>query len=274
MPVVLITGCSSGFGEAMALAFMDKGFQVLATMRKPSQAPASLKALAEQSPADFVLGALDIGDPASRKQAVDLAIERFGRIDLLINNAGISARGSCEDVPEDLWRAMFETNLFGPMELIRLVLPIMRAQGGGRIINVTSVAAAMKTPFLAPYCASKHALDAATAALDTEVRSFGVRAVCLMPGPFKTALPQNSLDRVPSEPYAKTGASFNAAFDNLEAHAAEDFAPVIEAALTAATAADPALRYVVGAEKLAILPPILQAWAPLQGLGMHLTGQS
>jgi NAD(P)-dependent dehydrogenase (short-subunit alcohol dehydrogenase family) len=274
MPVALITGCSSGFGEAIALAFAGRGYQVIATMRKPQSAPSSLKALAAEKPTDAILAALDVTDPALRQQTIDLALERFGRIDVLINNAGISARGAFEDTPEDLWRKMFETNLFGPLALIRLVLPIMRKQGAGRIINVTSIAAILKTPLLGAYCASKHALDAATAALDTETRSFGVRAVCLMPGPFKTALPQKSLDRDASPPYATIATHFNTLFDAMEAKASEDLSPVVDAALAAATDPDPALRYPAGTDKVVVLPPILQALAPLQQLGLHLTGQT
>jgi len=242
-------------------------------MRKPESAPASLKALAGERPFDLVIAPLDVTNPASRKAAIGLAVQRFGRIDVLINNAGISARGAFEDMPEDLWRSIFETNLFGPFELIRLALPIMREQGSGRIVNVTSVAAVLKTPFLAAYAASKHALDTASAALDIETRSFGVRVACVMPGPFKTALPQNSLDRQASAPYAAVAARFNATFDAMEAKAPEDFTPVVEAALAAATDPDPAIRYPAGTDAIPILPPILQALAPLQKIGLHLTGQ-
>jgi len=273
MPIALITGCSSGFGEAIAIAFAQRGYQVVATMRKPEAAPPSLKALAAEKPADFVIVPLDVTNPAMRQDAVDLTIQRFGRIDLLVNNAGVSARGAFEDTPEDLWRAIFETNFFGPFELIRLVLPIMRRQGAGRIVNVTSVAAILKTPLLAAYGASKHALDAASAALDIETRSFGVRVACVMPGPFKTSLPQNSLDRAASLPYAAITGHFNATFDAMEAKAPEDLTPVVNAALAAATDPDPAIRYPAGTDAIAILPPILQSLAPLQQVGLHLTGQ-
>ncbi|MBB4199886.1 hypothetical protein CCR94_03495 [Rhodoblastus sphagnicola] len=273
MPVVLITGCSSGFGEALALAFATHGYRVVATLRKPEAASPKLKALADEKPDDFLFASLDVASAASRKAAVDFAVTRFGRLDVLINNAGVGARGAFEDTPESQWRTMFDTNLFGPLELSRLVLPIMRAQGGGRIINVTSVAAVLKTPLMAAYCASKHALDTATAALDIEARGFGVRAICLMPGPFKTALPQKSLDREASAPYAAIAAHFNATFDAMEAKAPEDLTPVIDAALAAATDADPALRYPAGVDAIPILPPILQALAPLQPIGLHLTGQ-
>jgi NAD(P)-dependent dehydrogenase (short-subunit alcohol dehydrogenase family) len=273
MPVALITGCSSGFGKAMALAFGKRGFQVVATVRKPHSAPACLKALAADKSADVVLAPLDVTDAGMRKAVVDLAIAHFGRIDLLINNAGVGARGAFEDTPEAHWRTMFETNLFGPLDLIRLVLPIMRAQGAGRIINVTSVAAVLKTPFMSAYCASKHALDTATAALDIEARSFGVRVVSVMPGPFKTALPQKSLDCQASAPYETAAAHFNRNFDGVEAKAPEDVTPVVDAALAAATDPDPILRYTAGTDGVHILPPILQSLAPLQTIGLHYTGQ-
>ena len=274
MSVAFVTGCSSGFGAAIALAFAERGYQVVATMRKLESAPRRLKALATDRPGDVAIVPLDITNPVMRKSALDLTLERFGRIDVLINNAGITARGSFEDTPEDLWRRMFETNLFGPLELIRLVLPVMRSQGAGRIVNITSVAALLKTPLLSAYCASKLAFDAASAALDIEVRGFGVRVACVMPGPFNTSLAQNSLDRDSSTPYAAIAASFDAKFDAMEANAPEDLTPVVNAVLAAATDPDPAIRYPVGTDKIAVLPPILQALAPLQQLGLHLTGQS
>jgi NAD(P)-dependent dehydrogenase (short-subunit alcohol dehydrogenase family) len=273
MPVALITGCSSGFGEAMARAFAERGYQVVATMRTPQKAPESIKALAATKPADFMIDSLDVTDPEMRQGVIDRTLERFGRLDLLINNAGVGARGSFEDTPEAQWRAMFETNLFGPLALARLALPVMRAQGSGRVINVTSVAAFLKTPFMSAYCASKHALDTATAAMDIETRSFGVRVVSVVPGPFKTALPQKSLDRKASAPYAAIAASFTANFDGLEAKAPADISPVVAAALAAATDPEPLLRYQAGTEVVHILPPILQALAPLEKIGLHLTGQ-
>jgi len=273
MPVVLITGCSSGFGEASALAFAERGYQVVATMRRPEAASARLKAIAHAKPTDFVIAPLDVTDATMRQGIVDFVVEQFGRIDILVNNAGVGARGSVEDTPDSQWRAMFETNLFGPLDLIRRVLPIMRAQGAGRIVNVTSVAALMKTPFMAAYCASKHALDTATAALDVETRSFGVRVVSVMPGPFRTALPQKSLDRPASAPYATAAEHFDTNFDALEAKAPADLTPVVEAALAAATDPDPRLRYTAGAEVVPILPPILQALALMEKIGLHLRGQ-
>ena len=273
MPIALITGCSSGFGEAIAIALAERGFKVIATMRNPDAASARLRALAEAKPDDFLIAALDVTDPAMRAASVELVRARFGGIDLLVNNAGVGSRGSFEDTPEAQWRSMFETNFFGPLELVRLVLPIMREQGVGRIVNVTSVAAMINTPFMSAYCASKHAIDSATAALDIEARGFGVRVVTVMPGPFKTGLPQKSLDRLASAPYASTFAKFSENFDGLEAKAPSDFTPVVDALLLAATDPDPKLRYTAGTEPVHILPPILDAIAPLEKIGLFLTGQ-
>jgi NAD(P)-dependent dehydrogenase (short-subunit alcohol dehydrogenase family) len=99
MPFVLITGCSSGFGEASALAFAERGYQVVATMRRPEAASARLKAIAQAKPTDFVIAPLDVTDAAMRQGIVDFVVEQFGRIDILVNNAGVGARGSVEDMP-------------------------------------------------------------------------------------------------------------------------------------------------------------------------------
>src|ERR1044072_4114867 len=176
MALCLITACSSGFGEAIALRFADRGDSVVATMRNPEAAPAALKGRA-----NIELVPLDVTDEASRQAALDHAISRHGRIDTLVNNAGIAAFGSIEDTPDELSRRIFETNYFGPVALMRAVLPIMRSQGGGRIINVTALGAIISTPLLGVYCASKHALDWAAAVVDIEGRPFGVRAPAVPP---------------------------------------------------------------------------------------------
>jgi NAD(P)-dependent dehydrogenase (short-subunit alcohol dehydrogenase family) len=273
MKTVLITGCSSGFGEAIALAFARRGDRVMATMRRPDTASSALQALRKGHPDRVAIAALDVTDAAMRVQAIDLALQRFGRLDVLVNNAAITATGSVEDTPESAWRSIFETNFFGPLELSRLALPVMRRQGAGRIVNITSVAAVLATPFLSAYCAVKHALDAMSAALDIETRSFGVRVTTVMPGPFKTNLPAASMHFGPSAPYERVLASFKATFGAMEAHAPQDLTPVVDAAFAAADSVDPEVRYTAGTEPVKILPPILQALAPLRGMGLHMTGQ-
>jgi NAD(P)-dependent dehydrogenase (short-subunit alcohol dehydrogenase family) len=273
MAVVLITGCGSGIGCALASALAQREHVVVATLRSPDKAPAALKVLAGEQSHRFLLAPLDVTDAAMRRQAIDLTLTRFGRLDVLINNAGITATGSVEDTPETIWRRIFETNFFGPLELIRLALPIMRRQRAGRLINVTSVAALITTPLLAAYTASKHALDALSASLDIEARSFGVRTTNIMPGPFKTGLPGKALDVAVSPPYAAITERFKAVFGELEQHAREDLSPVIEAALAAINDPEPQLRYPVGTEPIAVLPAILQALGPLRQFGLHITGQ-
>lgn len=273
MSAVLITGCSSGFGEAIALAFAKRGDQVLATMRRPEAASAALKELTASRLQDVVIGSLDVTDPIARRSAIDLAVERFGRLDVLINSAGIGASGALEDMSEAQWQRVFSTNFFGPLELMKLALPVMRRQGSGRIVNITSVAALISTPLMSAYCSSKQALEAASVALDIEARSFGVRVATIVSGPFKTGITKGSLDVAPSAPYANIHAHYWGAFSKLVESAPADVSPVVNTVMTAASAADPEVRYAVGADKLMLLPNILQALAPIRNLGLHLTGQ-
>ena len=273
MSTVLITGCGSGFGEALALAFAQQGDNVIATMRRPEAASASLKKLAAERPSGVIIAALDVNDADARRRAVDLAVTTFGRLDVLVNSAGVGASGSLEDMPTNVLNTIFATNFFGPVELMRLALPVLRKQGSGRIINITSVASLFSTPFMSAYSASKQALDAASIALDIESRSFGVRVVAIVAGPFKTSLPAKSLDIPPSGPYAETHGHFKDVFTELEKHAAEDLSPLVNTVLAAASDADPLLRYVVGTDGIPFIPGLLKALEPEQSFALRLTGQ-
>jgi NAD(P)-dependent dehydrogenase (short-subunit alcohol dehydrogenase family) len=273
MSTVLITGCGSGFGEALALAFAKRGDNVIATMRRPETAPASIKNLVAERSSAVTIAALDVNDADARRRAVDLALSRFGRLDVLVNSAGVGASGSLEDMPTSTLNTIFATNFFGPLELMRLALPVMRKQGTGRIINITSVASLFSTPFMSAYCASKQALDAASIALDIESRSFGVRVAAIVAGPFKTSLPAKSLDIPPSEPYAATHGHFKNVFAELEKHAAEDLSPLVKTVLAASSEANPSLRYVVGTDGIPFIPNLLKALEPEQIFALRLTGQ-
>jgi NAD(P)-dependent dehydrogenase (short-subunit alcohol dehydrogenase family) len=274
MSTVLVTGCSSGFGEALALAFAKQGDNVIATMRRPEAAPVSLRNLVtERSSAAVKIAALDVNDADARHRAVDLAVSTFGRLDILVNCAGVGASGSLEDMPTDTLNTVFATNFFGALELMRLSLPIMRKQGAGRIINITSVASLFSTPFMSAYSASKQALDAASIALDIESRSFGVRVAAIVAGPFKTNLATKSLEVPPSGPYAAIHSHFKGVFVELEKHAAEDLSPLVKTVLAAARDADPLLRYVVGTDGIPFITGLLKALEPEQSFGLRLTGQ-
>ena len=241
MAICLVTGCSSGFGEAIALAFARRGDTVVATLRNPAAAPAALRN------ADGVeLAPLDVTDAAARRRTVDAVIARHGRLDVLVNNAGIVASASIEDTDEATSRRIFDTNYHAPVELMRLVLPHMRRQGGGRIVNVTAIGALLVTPLLGVYCASKHALDSVAATVDIEGRPFGVRAPSVLPGQFRTAIADKSPAPFVTPPYAGIADALAAHRAARAADVQTDLRQVIDAVIAAATDAEPRSRYLAG----------------------------
>lgn len=247
MAVVLVTGCSSGIGRALALGFLARGHDVVATMRRPQDGgDGVLRELAADPTCAVSLAALDVTDPASRRAAVDTVLARHGRIDVLVNNAGVLDVGAVEDSSQDATRRIFETNYFGPVALCRAVLPPMRKQGSGRIVNITAIGAVLSTPFLGSYCASKHAMDALTACLDLEVRPFGVRVSSVLPGSFRTAIADHEMDASDGPAYADRAGTFRAGFRSRIAQAPEDLSELVERTVEAATTAEPRARYVVG----------------------------
>lgn len=175
--VVLITGASTGMGRAAALLFAQRGWSVFAGARRVEKIPTDqgIRALA-----------LDVTRGESRKSFVERALEEEGRVDVLINNAGYGEYGSLEETDLDRARSQFETNLFGAAAMAQLVLPTMRAQGSGRIVNVSSVGEDLFTPLGGWYHATKAALRRWSNVLDLEVRAFGVRSVIVQPGATRT----------------------------------------------------------------------------------------
>jgi NAD(P)-dependent dehydrogenase (short-subunit alcohol dehydrogenase family) len=197
---VLITGCSTGIGRATAERLRAAGFPVVATARK-------VEALADLERAGCTTLPLDVTDEASMRAAVDAA----GPLYALVNNAGYSQSGPVEEVPLDAARRQFETNVFGAMRMAQLVLPKMREQGEGRIVNISSMGANFVFPGGGWYHATKTALDALTDALRFEVAGFGVRVVSIQPGLIKTEFAEaatSSMDGTTSDdgPYG----AFNA----------------------------------------------------------------
>jgi NAD(P)-dependent dehydrogenase (short-subunit alcohol dehydrogenase family) len=178
----LVTGCSSGLGWALAAAAAAAGDRVAATARRP----AALAELAAAWPDTVVPLALDVRDARQCEQAVAAAAERLGGIDVLVNNAGTGLFGAVEEVCDDELRDQFEAQLVGPWRLIRLVLPGMRAQGAGHIVNVSSVAGRMAVPGLAAYISAKHALEGMSQALAEEVAPHGIRVTVMEPGGYAT----------------------------------------------------------------------------------------
>ncbi len=205
MSVVLITGCSSGIGLHTSVAFARNGDTVVATMRNMSKVGALRKAAADAGVEVEVLE-LDVTDDASARSAVSDVLARHRRIDVLVNNAGVGLSGAVEDFPEDQARASLETNFWGPVRMIRLVLPTMRAQGGGVIVNMSSITGRLPSfPCYGFYAAGKHALGAMSESLAAEVAPFGIRVLCVEPGYYLTAL-TDTVDTLgaqldPSSPY-------------------------------------------------------------------------
>ena len=189
--VILLTGCSSGIGRASALALAARGHRVFATARKEGD-------LAGLERDGLTALALDVTDPATIAAAVGAVLSRANRLDVLVNNAGYPQYGSVEEVPLAQWRAQFDVNVFGTLLVTQAVLPAMRKQRSGRIINVSSVAGKLGIPFAAPYCASKHALEAMSDALRVEVAPFGIRVVLVEPGPVETRFGERARSGVAS----------------------------------------------------------------------------
>jgi NAD(P)-dependent dehydrogenase (short-subunit alcohol dehydrogenase family) len=178
----LITGCSTGLGRALAEAVAASGQQVLATARRP----ATLDDLRETYPRTLATCALDVRDPDDCHNAVHAAVARFGGVDVLVNNAGQGHFGAVEEVTDDELAAQFATNLFAPWRLTRLVLPLMRAQGHGDVVMVSSTAGRLAYPGLGAYTATKHALEGLVETLAQELTGTGVHVVAVEPGCFAT----------------------------------------------------------------------------------------
>ncbi|MCP3102037.1 SDR family NAD(P)-dependent oxidoreductase [Myxococcus sp. K15C18031901] len=171
-PVALITGASSGFGALTAARFREHGFQVFGTRRAGG--------------AGFL--SLDVDSDASVRACLDALSRQTERIDVLVNNAGRAMVGACEETSAEEARALFETNVFGVMRVTNAVLPVMRARGAGRIINVGSVSGFVGVPFHGAYAASKHALAGYTEALRVEVAPMGVEVALVEPSAHRTGI--------------------------------------------------------------------------------------
>ncbi|MGZ3678226.1 MAG: SDR family oxidoreductase [Ktedonobacterales bacterium] len=174
---VLITGCSTGIGHDLARRLAQASYTVIATARHPETLHDLPVALALP---------LDVTDPASVASATDAVLRRFGRIDVLVNNAGYALRGALEEVPVDDVQALFDVNVFGVLRMIQAVVPRMRRQGSGRIVNISSIAGKCSTPVNGTYAATKFAVEALSDALRWELAPFGIQVVIIEPGSIST----------------------------------------------------------------------------------------
>ncbi len=174
--VVLITGGSSGIGKSVGEFLQTKGFEVYGTSRNPERYPES----------KFPIVALDVTKAETISSCIAEVIKQASKIDVLLNNAGAGITGPIEEIPEEEIKRNFETNFFGPINVIKAVLPVMRAQNSGLIINVTSIAGYMGLPYRGIYSASKGALELITEAFRMEIKDFNIHMTNVAPGDFAT----------------------------------------------------------------------------------------
>lgn len=196
-----ITGASSGFGRAFAEYALSQGHRVVATARRPE----ALAELQAAHPERVLALRLDVTRSEDVEAAVAAAVARFGRIDVLMNNAGYGIVGAVEETPEIELRAQMETNFFGAVAMARAVLPTMRAQRSGAVVNVSSMGGQLSFAGFSAYSASKFALEGLSEALAQEVAPFGIKVLIAEPGAFRTAFADSALRHMPEHPaYAAT----------------------------------------------------------------------
>jgi NAD(P)-dependent dehydrogenase (short-subunit alcohol dehydrogenase family) len=243
----MITGTSSGFGRAIADAALAHGDRVVATARR-------VEALADLTDNERAhVAALDVTDAGQRDVAVGEAIERFGRIDVLVNNAGRTQVGAVEETTDEELRFLFELHFFAPVALTRAVLPHMRRQGGGAIVQMSSVGGQVTAPGFGAYCATKFALEGLTETLRDEVAGFGIHTLIVEPGAFRTGLfrPEAAYLSAEIPAYADTVGPTRDYVRQGDGTQPGDPAKAAEAIIAALDAAEPPLRLVLGADAIA-----------------------
>ena len=253
MAVVLVTGGSSGIGLATVRRLAAAGHRVFCGSRDPSRA---------QLPDGATAIAVDVADPVAGPAAVSAVVAAAGRLDVLVNNAGVVSLGSLEDSGDVESHRVFEVNFFGPMRLACAAVPLMRAQGGGQIINVTSENDSFPAPFGGWYSASKAALASASTVLDAEVHRFGIFVTVVAPGLFRTAMAQQ-LESFPIDPDSSYAPTLTAIREQNATgiEAAGDPDEVARAIEGCMLASDPPARIVVGADALEMDATVRQASA-------------
>ena len=244
-PVWFITGCSTGFGRDLAHAVLARGGRAVVTARDAGRVADLIEGFDDRA----LALALDVTDQGQVEASVAAARERFGRIDVLVNNAGYGYQSSVEEGVEAEIRAQFDANVFGLFALTRSVLPLMRAQRSGRILNVTSVAGFIGFPASGYYSASKHAVEGWSDALAAETAPLGIKVTCIEPGPFRTDWAGRSLKQTRSAipDYAETAGARLTATAEKSGTQAGDPVRAAEAMIRVAEIADPPRHLVLGA---------------------------
>jgi len=266
--VWFITGCSTGFGRALAQLTLSLGHPTVITARNPAQ----VQDLAAAHPDQALVLQLDVTEPAQITAAVAAAVARFGTIDVLVNNAGIGYFGSFEETELAEARRMFEINVWGLTETTRAVLPLLRKQRSGTIVNLSSIAGIAAFPGLSFYNASKFAVEALSEALAQEVAPLGIRVLLVEPGPFRTDWAGRSANQAPETipAYQATAVARNRQIRGLSGRQPGDPARAAAAIVQMVEAPEPPLRLLLGKAalraarlKLAAVQKDFDAWAEL-----------
>jgi len=243
-PVWFITGCSTGLGRALAERIIERGWRVVVTARDTSR----IADIASVAPERALAIALDVTQAAEIGAAVAATREKFGRIDVLVNNAGYGYQSTAEEGDEAEIRAQFDTNVFGLFATTRAVLPLMRGQRQGNIINITSVAGLIGFPGSGYYAASKHAVEGWSDSLRAEVQPLGIGVTCIEPGPFRTDWAGRSLRQTANRiaDYAETAGKRLAGTKETSGTQAGDPAKAAEAMIAIARGAGAPRHLVLG----------------------------
>lgn len=235
--VALVTGASSGIGKATATALVAAGFRVIGTSRSTARLTA---------PAGVTYLDLDVTSDESVASAVEQVIERFGRIDVLVNNAGVGSTGAGEEFSIGQTQDIFDINVYGVMRMTKAVLPHMRVQRSGRIINVSSLSGFVPSPFMTVYVATKHAVEGYSQSLDHEVREYGVRVLLVEPGPINTPFAGHSVEADTPMPLYAAGRRNYDELITKNLSSGDDPAVVAKVIVGAATDRNPKLRRTAG----------------------------
>jgi NAD(P)-dependent dehydrogenase (short-subunit alcohol dehydrogenase family) len=246
--VWLVTGASTGFGRELVEYLLANGAGVVATARKVE----GLQELGRQYPKTALVAAMDVTDAKQVEHVVDVAVKWFGGIDVLVNNAGYGMVGAVEESGEDEFRPMFETNVFGLIRVTQAVLPQMRKQGSGHVVNLSSIGGLVATPGFGLYNATKFAVEGLSEALAQEVKPLGISVTIVEPGPFRTKF----LGKAGGEAKAKisdydaTAGKMRAYFTEQDGKQPGDPQKAAEAIVKAVEAEQPPLHLLLGASTI------------------------
>jgi NAD(P)-dependent dehydrogenase (short-subunit alcohol dehydrogenase family) len=248
LSVAVVTGSSSGIGLATSLALARKGYLTYATMRNLAKRD-SIQSVADKQHLPIRVVQLDVTDENSIKKAIQSILSEAGRIDLLVNNAGYALTGAFEDIGIDEIEAQYETNVFGVIRVTQAVLPVMRKQGSGRIINISSGAGRIGYPGGSAYVSSKFALEGLSESMAYEIEQFGIKTVLVEPGFVRTNFGENIViarkTQNTNSPYSQMMQMMSSIRDKMLKNAS-DADLVAEVVVEAATAKEPNLRYLAG----------------------------